>query len=301
MTSSDVDAEMGVDEDTEAKLQALSRALHIDRRLVDSELICFVMNKRVSREQCTINRSMILEAWRCVPQSFKISPRSPGVPERMQPTAILAGASPRSSKVPLASTFIHPQLTRAVTSYIKQCRPEFQFTTFAIREDLPREPHRDTRNGPCGTFFQTLNSIPGGGLWIAHKEGLVFRQHNGIIIKGCYLEASNEPVIFDARKHLHASGEWDYNKTRTVLIAWTVIHSRTLTVDLRSQLLEAGFPIPTPEDLAREVPRDWQPTREPVGKKPKLHQQTLQFHRPNSSNSEPGLKLDGSSIVHQLD
>ena len=272
--SLDVDVETGVDEDTEAKLQALSRALHIDRRLIDSELVCFVMNKRVCREQCIINRSMILEAWRYIPQSFKMSPRSPGVPERMQPTAILAGASPRSSKVPLASTF---------------------------REDLPREPHRDTRNGPCGTFFQTLNSIPGGGLWIAHKEGLVCRQHNGITIKGCYLEASNEPVIFDARKHLHASGEWDYNKTRTVLIAWTVIHSRTLTVELRSQLLEAGFPMPTPEDLDREVPLDWQPTREPVGKKPRLHQQTLQFHRSNISNSEPGLKLEGNSIVHQLD
>ena len=103
--------EADADEDIDAKLRALSKALHVDRRLVDSELVCFVMNKRVSRQQGVVERNMILEAWRCIPLSFKTNPREHEGPENMLPTAILAGASPRSSKVPLVGTTIHPQLT----------------------------------------------------------------------------------------------------------------------------------------------------------------------------------------------
>ena len=116
------------------------------------------------------------------------------------------------------------------------------------------------------------------------------------------MEASDEPIIFDARKHLHASGQWDYNNTRTVLIAWTVIHARNLSTELHCQLVDAGFPVPSLADLDKDVPHDWQPNHGHArSKRPRLHQQTLQFPRSTDNNNEPGLKLEGNVIVHQVD
>ena len=60
---------------------------------------------------------------------------------------------------------------------------------------MSREPHRDTRNGPCGTYFQVLSEVVGGGLWIAHKNGCIARSHNGAQVQGFDLEAKEVPVV----------------------------------------------------------------------------------------------------------
>ena len=142
--------------DVEAQLIMLSRALSVDRRLVDSELLAFVTNKQVARHNIQVDRTTILEAWSYIPLQFRTNVRARETPADATPKVILSGASPRSSTVPLTGTRTHPQLTRLVTTYIKQVQPDFCFTIFAIREDQARGPHRDVRNGPCGTFFQTL-------------------------------------------------------------------------------------------------------------------------------------------------
>ena len=126
---------------------------------------------------------------------------------------------------------------------------------------MSREPHRDTRNGPCGTYFQVLSEVVGGGLWIAHKNGCIARSHNGAQVQGFDLEAKEVPVVFDARRCLHASQSWDKTglSKRVVLIAWTVIHVRTMSEQMLQQLRELGFPVPTESDLTSDVPDSWIP------------------------------------------
>ena len=299
MPSAMTDDEADDDASTENKMTIISRALGVDRRLADSELLAFVTNKQVSRLNAQISRATILEIWSCIPSTFKVNGRPRDVPSSSTPRVILVGANPRSASTLLSGTRTHPQLTRLVVTYIRQVQPEFLFTTFAIREDLPREPHRDVRNGPGGTFFQTLNDVQGGGLWIAHNDGDAERIHNNKKIRGFYLEARQKPVIFDARRFLHASGVWDKNEERIVLIAWTVIHARTLTTEARHELLQVGFPLPSSRDLDKEVPTNWIPAASSSGyKKRRLEQSLLRF---SSHEGPPSLSLQGSKVIHHVD
>ena len=93
-------------------------------------------------------------------------------------------------------------------------------------------------------------------MWIAHEDGPVERDHGGVTIKGYYLEARESPIIFDARRFLHAGGHWDHHQPRVVLIAWTVIHVRTLPTAVLQQSQSAGFPVPSQLDLDQDVPCD---------------------------------------------
>ena len=54
-----------------------------------------------------------------------------------------------------------------------------------------------------------------------------FRQHNGRSLPGISFQAQESPVIFDARRRLHATEPWT-GEPRLVIIAWTVIHFNTL-------------------------------------------------------------------------
>ena len=278
------------DDDDASKMCILCRALNVDRRLVDSQLICFVANKRASRKQDTVTCDMIVEAWACISTAFKSGTRTPEVPDNLTPKAI-------SSTSLLIGTMNHPQLTRTITAYITHMKPEVRFTTFAIREDLPRGPHRDVRNGPCGTF-QNINKVPGGGLWIAHKEGSVVREHCGKSVKGIYLEADTTPIIFDARRFLHASGHWSEGHSRIVLIAWSVIHARTLSPEIVSQLQDCGFPVPSRTGLNPEVPNEWIPLPKGMRRRARAKQRTLDF---NNYVGSPGMSLTDRGIVHHLE
>ena len=135
-------------------------------------------------------------------------------------------------------------------------------------------------------------------MWIAHKDGLDMRMHNGAQITGFNLAAQNEPVIFDARRFLHASQEWPADTTRVVLIAWTVIHVRTMPMHLVVELQKAGFPVPSEADLSVEVPSDWVPGTS-MPKTKKLKQSPLVFAP--SSGWTPGLSVEGGIVTHHLD
>ena len=160
---------------------------------------------------------------------------------------MLFGASPRSSTRLLNGTHVHPQLLDMLVSFVRQHAPQFVFTTIALRLDSQRPPHRDIRNGPFSTFFQVLTEISrGGGLWIADTSGQSFRRHNGHSVPGISFQAQTSPVIFDARRRLHATEPWT-GEPRLVIIAWTVIHFNTLEASIKSELRERRFPLPRDE------------------------------------------------------
>ena len=121
------------------------------------------------------------------------------------------------------------------------------------------------------------------GLWISGKGGPDVKEHSGNRIQGFNLAAQDEPVIFDARRLLHASQDWPEGTNRVVLIAWTVVHARSLPLSVAQQLYEAGFQVPTPTDLSTEVPNDWMPAPiPPVAKR--LKQTSLSFRHPERNN-----------------
>ena len=285
---------------TRDQLHLLSRALQVDSRLVESELLCFTLVKKSKDGKHNLVRSDILEAWSAIPKTLTIHPFPQPAPASLtSPCVIYSGASPRSSSCLLNGTYGHPHLTRLVTSFIRSNCPQFRFTTFSIREELSKDPHRDTRNGPCGTYFQVLSEVRAGGLWIAHKRGEIQRTHNGSLVWGFDLEAKNVPAIFDARRCLHASQPWDSSDAvkRVVLIAWTVIHIRTMPESLRQELQELGFPVPMLADLSADVPDSWVPVASPASKRAKLTQPCLSF----SQCDAPGLSLQGNVVLHHLD
>ena len=285
---------------TRDQLHLLSRALQVDSRLVESELLGFTLVKKSEGSTHNLARNDILDAWNTIPKTLAIHPNpQSATASQTSPCVIYSGASPRSSSCLLNGTYGHPHLTRLVTSFIRSNCPQFCFTTFSIREELSREPHRDARNGPCGTYFQVLSQVRGGGLWIAHKRGEVQRVHNGSLVWGFDLEAKNDPVIFDARRCLHASQPWDSSDVvkRVVLIAWTVIHIRTMPESMRQELQELGFPVPTLADLSADVPDSWVPVASPANKRTRLTQPCLSFSRYDA----PGLPLQGNEVLHHLD
>ena len=295
----DPDAD-GLDNFTHEQIRSFSMALGVDYRLVDSELLCYASYKKFqSQINSPVDKDVILEAWCAIPKSFKSCPRNPDMAhDDSEPKVILSGANPRSSTSLLHGTLTHPHLTRLVNIFIKQQRPHFRYTTFALREDLSRPPHRDVRNGPCGTFFQVLSKGPGGGLWNSCKGGPDTREHNGTLVQGLNLTAQAQPIVFDARRLLHASQNWPNNARRVVLIAWTVISVRTLPCGVVQQLTEVGFPVPSTADLSVEIAQDWMPDPSPPVTK-RLKRTPLVFKRPESQ--DPGLVLENGAVTQHLD
>ena len=134
-----------------------------------------------------------------------------------------------------------------------------------------------------------LSEVEGGGLWIAHRNGCDSRAHNGVQVQRFNLKAKEVPIVFDARRCLHASQSWDSSgpSKRVVLIAWTVIHVRTMSESILHQLRELGFPVPSEADLTSDVPDSWIPGPSPPNKKVKLAQPKLQFQ----PSDTPGLTI----------
>ena len=124
------------------------------------------------------------------------------------------------------------------------------------------------------------------GLWISGKGGPDVKEHNGNRIQGFNLAAQDEPVIFDARRLLHASQDWPDGTARVVLIAWTDSDPCTFVT--------TG----TPTDLSAEVPNDWMPTPNPPEAK-RLKQTSLTFRHPEGQSS--GVVLENGTITLHID
>ena len=291
---------------TDSEKVAISRALDIDSRLCECELYCFATNCKVARGEQVVQRSDIVKAWDSIPRTFKQSSREDHA-DSCCPLVMLFGASPRSSTKLLNGTHVHPQLLDMLVSFVRHHAPQFFFTTIALRLDSRKPPHRDIRNGPFGTFFQVLTEISqGGGLWIADASGRSFRQHNGRSLPGISFQAQESPVIFDARRRLHATEPWT-GEPRLVVIAWTVIHFGTLDTPIKSELRERRFPLPgdeTPRVFECSLLTPLQPTPcsghsdpDPDPKKRRTELQAL-FH---TASAVPGIAIDGKTMVFHID
>ena len=233
---------------TATETSLISRALQVDNRLCESELLCYAVNKKVERKECQVTRRDICDAWNAIPLSFKTCIRNADSDPLDNPRVLYFGASPRSLTCCLMGTTNHPQLRQIVLTFIAQHAPQFRFSTFALREDARVGAHRDTKNAPTGTLFQVLSDVQGGGLWIASREGTAVLQHQGTKYFGCEVEAKQQPVIFDARSRLHATREWQGGR-RLVLVAWSVAQVCSLHPDVKHELHEYGFPLPSPCDV----------------------------------------------------
>ena len=97
-----MDDEADDDANTENKMTIISRALGVDRRLADSELLAFVTNKHVSRLNTQISRANILETWSCIPSTFKVYTVGP---ERSPPVLPLKSFLPVRAPFCLYSPF----------------------------------------------------------------------------------------------------------------------------------------------------------------------------------------------------
>ena len=95
---------------TDDQIEKFSRALGIDKKLVDSALYCYALNKKLERrELLRIEKHNLLEASFSILKSFLTCPRNPDVADSCaEPRVILAGASPRSSTCLLNGTSTHP-------------------------------------------------------------------------------------------------------------------------------------------------------------------------------------------------
>lgn len=286
---------------TPLETRLISSALHVDPRLCESELLCFALNKKISRGEKTVCRRDVAEAWQCIPNSFKLTARNHHAGSlqlnevQRNPKVIYFGVSPRNNSCALNGTWNHPQLRQTVLSFIKQNCPDFRFTTSALREGFCLGPHRDPRNAPCGTLFQVLSEVDGGGLWLADAQGDVLMPHEGNQVKGRIYEAKETPLIFDARTHLHASSEWQGGQ-RLVLVAWSVSHAFSLASDLRLQLEQWGFPLPRPDDLSYPNPCQ---VSSPSKKKLRLANVWDALRSENRDKS--GLILQGNVVVHRVE
>ena len=104
---------------------------------------------------------------------------------------------------------------------------------------------------------------------------------------GISFQAQESPVIFDARKRLHATESWA-GGPRLVIIAWTVIHFRTLEESVQLELRERRFPLPnnespripespmlTPLTRTNQLPPAWSSHSEPEPKKRRTELESL--------------------------
>ena len=158
----------------------------------------------------------------------------------------LAGLTPEAPTLFLPNVWI-PYLCMLVNRFIRTLSPAHPYSTWTLKQGCREGPHRDTRNGPTESWILSLtHSEPGEGLWIADRIGRVYKSS---------VLPLNRPVIFHARKHLHAGHVNDplCAQTRIVLIAFSTLNAATVSPKVRGQLSNLGFPIPTPEAFQEAI------------------------------------------------
>ena len=111
-------------------------------------------------------------------------------------------------------------------------------------------PHRDCRNGPQLSLLVSLTPTRvHEGLWLQDPVGVHCREHLGCEIMGSNLPIYPRPLVFDARRRLHAG--CPSVRRRVVLAAFTTMHVSTLRPVDRWLLGEQGFQVPDPCDINR--------------------------------------------------
>ena len=185
----------------------------------------------------------VLRLFRGMPQSFRKRDKD-GL------SYVVGGANPRNKGLLLSHSIDVPLFNCVVARFLRSIAPNLAFTTYVIREGCRSEPHRDTNNGPYPSLVVGLTPpSPGSGLWIQDWAGPVAMLSKGFRLQGTVLNI-DEPVIFDARRRLHAgyvSEPLARASDRVVLVAFCTMTAPALDMEIIPKLRSLGFSLPTPE------------------------------------------------------
>ena len=204
-------------------------------------------------------------------------------------THVVRGASPRHRMQCASSTQELPLFTLTVTRYLAQQHVSHVYTTFVIRAGCHHEVHRDVRNGPTKALIQQLTpATVGEGLWLQDVAGDVIKQFKGMDIRGTVVSLEN-PFVFDSRHLLHA-GHSSQTHGRVIILAFSTIHASTLPWWVKEYLMELGFRLPTPQQIAAVTHGIRRCTP------PRLKQLTL-----TEALKLPTLQLDEHDVIEVLD
>ena len=143
-----------------------------------------------------------------------------------------------------------PNFLKVVNRFLCSLAPHFRYTTFVVRDRCMSRPHRDCRNGPQPSLLVSLTPTrPHEGLWLQDPMGVHCKEHLGSLIMGSILPIYPRPLVFDARRRLHAG--CPSIRRRVILPAFTTMHVSTLRPVDRWLLEEQGFQVPDPSDISR--------------------------------------------------
>ena len=185
---------------------------------------------------------------------------------------IVCGANSRCTNSVLTQCVDTPYFCMAVNRFIRSWSPMHPYSTWTLKQGCRDTLHRDTRNGPTDSWLMCLTPCePEEGLWIADHIGGVYKRHRGEELAGSVLNLC-QPVTFPARRNLHAGHVSDPSRaqSRVVLIAFSTLNAATVSPQVRQQLVDLGFHVPS-RALLREA------THGPgSGDEPRLKQLTLE-------------------------
>ena len=206
---------------------------------------------------------------------------------------IVGGASPRCRESLLTLSIDLPYFCFVVNKYLYWAAPAHKYTTFVLRRGAVDKPHRDTRNAPFPSLVQAFRTPcwERDGLWVQDALGTVTKHHLNEPVVG-RIQPLRMPYVFDARRHLHAGHVHDPSRVseRLVLVAFSTIHTSTLSEAMRSRLFGLGFNVPSPYEcyvaLHGSVP----------GEPPRLRQ--LSLHEYFSLEPSEDSKHDVIEVVH---
>ena len=202
---------------------------------------------------------------------------------------MIGGASPRHCMQCTCSTQELPLFTRVINKFLASQHSSHVYTTFVIRAGCHSEVHRDVRNGPTKALAQQLTPAePGEGLWIQDVAGDVVKHFKGVALRGTVVSL-HDPFVFDSRRLLHA-GHSSHAHKRVIIVAFATIHASTLPWWIKEYLLELGFRLPTPQQIAEVTHGSLHCTP------PRLKQLTL-----NVALHLPGQQLDHHAIIEVYD
>ena len=122
----------------------LAKALDVDPKYVTCEAYAYSVLCKHRRGE-NITPANISELWDLLPSCFKY--------HENEGKYTVLGANPRKHEAVTIPTDALPHVVKTCTSYIKQFRAQFEFSTVSLRLNMSTPPHRDTGNGPKLLFI----------------------------------------------------------------------------------------------------------------------------------------------------
>ena len=226
----------------------IARSLGVDLAVAPLETLAYTLLCKHQRNEL-LTKSQILEMWEALPKRFVYR-------DKNTEGGLIAifGANPRNTSALTTVTHQLPHVYQALRAFVTQCVPGFKCSCICLRQNGSRLPHRDIKNIGDSMVVALTPHVNGGGLWIADSEGDVFQLLQGRRIPG-RVQDLQEPYVFSARTHLHATQPWVEDR-RVVVVAFTPLGTVAIqdTGFLPSNLNQSRI-----SDYFRPLPRSLAP------------------------------------------